>query len=222
MIKLENVFKTYTLGKNTINAIDNLSMEIKKGEFVAIVGPSGSGKSTLLHLIGGLDHPSKGNVSLLNITLAKLKDSKLAEYRNKHIGFVFQNFNLQPILTAAENVALPLVFANFGSKTRKQKALQALKKVGLDDRADHKPAELSGGESQRVAIARALVNDPQILIADEPTGNLDSKTGDKIMNLFKKLNREQNITVIIVTHNMEDAAFADRQIKMRDGVILKS
>lgn len=220
MISLKKVSKTYHLGHNIIQAVDNVTLEIKEKEFVAIVGPSGSGKSTLLHLIGGLDKPSAGIITVKGTDLGQLKDSRLAEYRNKHIGFVFQTFNLQPILTATENTALPLVFADIPAQTRKKMALEALKKVNLDDRADHKPGELSGGESQRVAIARALVNNPEILIADEPTGNLDSKTGKRIMELFKELNRQQQITVIIVTHNLEDAAFADQQIKMRDGKII--
>ena len=219
MIEIKNVSKTYRLGSNVIHATDKVSLSVKESEFVAIVGPSGSGKSTLLHLIGGLDTPDSGEVIVNGIDIGKLNDHRLAEYRNKNIGFVFQTFNLQPVLTAKENVAFPLVFASMNPKKRNHKAIEALKKVGLIGRENHKPSELSGGESQRVAIARALVNDPAILIADEPTGNLDTKNGAHIMNLFKQLNKE-GLTIIIVTHNLEDASHASRQIKMRDGKII--
>lgn len=220
MIKISNVSKQYKLGQNTIKAVDAVSLEIEAKSFVAITGPSGSGKSSLLHLIGGLDHPDSGDIIVNNTNITKLKDNQLAEYRNKHLGFVFQSFNLQPILTAAENASLPLVFANVPNKQRQKKAIEALQKVGLAERVNHKPSELSGGELQRVAIARALINDPEILIADEPTGNLDSKTGKKIMELFTKLNKEHGLTIIIVTHNAEDARYAAKEIKMRDGKIV--
>ena len=222
MIQLKKISKIYNLGGSIIRAVDNITLEIKDKELVAIVGPSGSGKSTLLNLIGGLDKPDKGEIFVDSVNLGELKDNQLAQYRNKNIGFVFQTFNLQPILTAAENTALPLVFANISKKEREKRALTALEKVDLAHRKDHKPSELSGGESQRTAIARALVNNPKILIADEPTGNLDSKTGKMIMELFRKLNREQNIIVIIVTHNPKDAALADHQIIMSDGKITEN
>lgn len=220
MIKISNACKNYELGGKMIKAVDEVSLEIQKGEFVAIVGPSGSGKSTLLHIIGGLDKPNSGSVYFENINLSNLKDRELAKYRSENIGFVFQTFNLQAILTAEENAALPLLFARVKPKARKKIAEEALEKVGLEKRANHKPGELSGGERQRVAIARALINNPKVLIADEPTGNLDSKTGEAIMELFKDLNKKHGLTVIIVTHNLDDAEYAERKIRMRDGKII--
>ena len=189
MIEFKNVSRKYTLGGETIHALDNVSLNIKEGEFVAIMGPSGSGKSTFLNLIGGLDRPDKGDVFVEEQDLNKLRDKKLANYRNKVVGFVFQSFNLQSIYTAQENVMLPLYFWKKKNGVRKDMASNVLKLVGLEKRMKNKPSQLSGGEQQRVAVARALVNDPDILLADEPTGNLDSKNGKLIMQLSKNLNK---------------------------------
>jgi len=201
-------------------ALDNLSLTIKEGDFLAIVGPSGSGKSTLLHLIGGLDRPISGTVFVEGVDIYSQKDKDLAFFRNQKVGFVFQTFNLLPTLTAWENVALPLTFSNVPPKQHKLKALQVLEKVGLGQRASHKPSELSGGESQRVAIGRALINNPQMILADEPTGNLDSKTGGEIMDLFQELNVKEKITIILVTHNQEDAKKARKTYRILDGKII--
>ncbi|OIN94890.1 ABC transporter ATP-binding protein [candidate division WWE3 bacterium CG06_land_8_20_14_3_00_42_16] len=220
MIELKNITKSYLLGKNKILALDNLSLTIKEGDFLAIVGPSGSGKSTLLHLIGGLDRPISGTVFVEGVDIYSQKDKDLAFFRNQKVGFVFQTFNLLPTLTAWENVALPLTFSNVPPKQHKLKALQVLEKVGLGQRASHKPSELSGGESQRVAIGRALINNPQMILADEPTGNLDSKTGGEIMDLFQELNVKEKITIILVTHNQEDAKKARKTYRILDGKII--
>lgn len=207
------------MGDETLQALDDITLSIKDGEFVAIMGPSGSGKSTLANIIGGLDEPSDGTISVDNEDLSKTSDQFLSSYRNKKIGFVFQTFNLQPHLTALENVILPLIFAKMRSKDRIAKAKESLAAVGLADRMKHKPTELSGGQRQRVSIARALTNDPQIIIADEPTGNLDSKKSEEIIDLLKKLNREQKITLIIITHDINIARQADRVINIHDGRI---
>jgi len=222
MIKLQDIWRLYHMGEETINALAGINLEIGQGEFVSIVGPSGSGKSTLLNIIGGLDSPTKGNIIVDGQDLSKASDSELSSYRNKKIGFVFQTFNLQPTYNALENVALPLVFARVPFGKRSQIAKEALETVGLGDRVRHKPSELSGGERQRVGIARALVNNPKILLADEPTGNLDSKARERIMELLAELNKERGLTLLLVTHDLESAKSADRMLHMRDGQITES
>ena len=224
MIKLKNVTKIYKMGDEIIYALKNVDLEIKEGEFVSIMGPSGSGKSTLLNIIGCLDKPTEGEVYIDNIKTNDLDDDELTKIRRNKIGFVFQQFNLIPILTALENVELPLIFKYRGAMSeeeRKKRALECLKMAELDERfANHKPNQLSGGQQQRVAIARALANNPPIILADEPTGALDSKTGEKIMKLLKKLN-ENGKTIIVVTHDINVAKFGDRIIYLKDGEIEK-
>ena len=216
MIEINNLSKTYLLGKVPVNALTEVSFRINRGEFIAIMGPSGSGKSTLLNLLGCLDLPSSGTYLLENFNIRSLKPNQLAEVRNKRIGFVFQNFNLLPRASALENVELPLIYGRI--KNSREIALDALKKVGLSERYKHRPNELSGGERQRVAIARAIVNKPAIVLADEPTGNLDTKTGKDIMNIFSRLNNE-GTTIIIVTHEKDIATLTKRTIEMIDGTI---
>ncbi len=217
MIELRGVSKTYRMGDEVIHALDSIDLKIEPGEFVAIVGPSGSGKSTLANVIGGLDEPDSGQVLIDDQNLAKTSDTVLSSYRNKKIGFVFQTFNLQPTYTALENVALPLIFAYKSRKDRRAKAAECLRLVGLEDRINHRPGQLSGGQRQRVSIARALVNDPEVIIADEPTGNLDSVKSDEIIHLLKSLNKEKKITLLVITHDPEVAKQADRVIAIRDG-----
>lgn len=216
LIELSGVTKTYKLGDEVFNALDDVSLHINAGEFVAITGPSGSGKSTLANIIGGLDTPDKGTVLVDGEDLSKVSDGKLSAYRNKHIGFVFQSFNLQPNYTSVENVMMPLVFGHVGSRERKERAIACLKAVGLGDRLKHMPNQLSGGQRQRVSIARALANEPSIIIADEPTGNLDSARGDEIMDLLKDLNKK-GITLIVITHDQNIAKQADRVLTIHDG-----
>ena len=218
MIAIENLSKTYDSGTLTVSALREVSFQIKKGEFVAIMGPSGSGKSTLMNLLGCLDLPTRGSYHLEEVDIGSLKPNQLAEVRNRRIGFVFQSFNLLPRATALENTELPLLYGRVANST--EIAMQALERVGLKHRAKHKPTELSGGEKQRVAIARALVNKPAIILADEPTGNLDSATGEEIMSLFHELNYEA-VTLILVTHETEIAQQAKRIIQMKDGRIVK-
>lgn len=218
MIAIENLSKTYDSGTLTVSALREVSFQIKKGEFVAIMGPSGSGKSTLMNLLGCLDLPTTGSYHLEEVDIGSLKPNQLAEVRNRRIGFVFQSFNLLPRATALENTELPLLYGRVANST--EIAMQALERVGLKHRAKHKPTELSGGEKQRVAIARALVNKPAIILADEPTGNLDSETGEEIMSLFHELNYEA-VTLILVTHETEIAQQAKRIIQMKDGRIVK-
>jgi putative ABC transport system ATP-binding protein len=218
IIHLENIKKDYYLGKQVIEVLKGISLDIFKNEYVALMGPSGSGKSTLMNILGCLDTPTSGLYSLNNHDVSNMSDNDLAEIRNKEIGFVFQQFNLLPRLTAAENVALPLVYAGVPKKQRMEKAMQVLEKVNLVDRSHHKPNEMSGGQNQRVAIARALVNDPSIILADEPTGNLDSKTSYEIMNIFGKIHSLGN-TVVLVTHEEDIAHYAHRIIRLRDGII---
>ncbi len=218
MIAVNNLSKTYDSGTLSVTALQNVSFQIEKGEFVAIMGSSGSGKSTLLNLLGCLDLPTSGHYALEGLEIAKLKSNQLAEVRNRKIGFVFQSFNLLPRATALENTELPLLYGRIPNPT--EIAMQALERVGLKHRAKHKPTELSGGEKQRVAIARALVNNPSIILADEPTGNLDSTTGDEILSVFHRLNKE-NVTIILVTHEEEIARKAKRIIKMKDGKIIQ-
>jgi len=209
------------MGEDIVHAVSGISLEIKEGEFVALVGPSGSGKSTPMHIIGGLDTPTSGRVVVDGQDLSRASDKELSRYRNEKIGFVFQAFNLHPTYTATENVALPLIFSGIGQRKRMKMAAEALEIVGLAERASHRPNQLSGGEKQRVSIARALVTQPKILLADEPTGNLDSRNGKHVMELLSQLNKEKGITLIIVTHDMEIAAVAGRIIKMRDGKIVE-
>ncbi|MCS5621562.1 MAG: ABC transporter ATP-binding protein [Nitrospinaceae bacterium] len=217
MIEVERLFKTYQMGSRKVSALDGVDFRIEKGEFVAIMGPSGSGKSTLMNLLGCLDLPSSGIYRLENLDIQHLKSNQLAEVRNRRIGFVFQSFNLLPRATALENTELPLLYGRVPKST--EIAFQALERVGLAHRAKHKPTELSGGECQRVAIARALVKRPAIILADEPTGNLDSVTGKEILALFLELNQE-GVTLILVTHEQEIAQQAKRIIQMRDGKII--
>lgn len=216
VIELKNLTKTYHLGDEELHALDDITCSIQAGEFVAITGPSGSGKSTLANIIGGLDRPTSGSVIVDGSDLSHVCDRALSDYRNHHIGFVFQSFNLQGNQTALENVMLPLVFARMKSKDRKLRAKECLEAVGLADRLRHKPSQLSGGQRQRVAIARALAVKPSIILADEPTGNLDSARGEEIMKLLKDLNK-QGITLIIITHDMSIAKQADRVIQIKDG-----
>ncbi len=218
IIHTEDIARKYVMGTETIHALKSISISIDKGEYVAFMGPSGSGKSTLMNIIGCLDSPSDGKYVLNNNDVSDLTENELAEIRNKEIGFVFQTFNLLPRATALENVALPLVYAGYSKADREEKAYQALKGVGLDDRGKHKPNELSGGQRQRVAIARALVNDPSIILADEPTGNLDSKTSYSIMDLFEELHQQGN-TIIMVTHEEDIAEYAHRIVRLKDGLI---
>jgi putative ABC transport system ATP-binding protein len=216
MIKLENITKVYRMGEVDVYALNGVSLAIKDGEMVSIVGASGSGKSTLLHIIGCLDRPTSGSYFLDKVDVSQLSDDKLAEMRNKKFGFVFQEFNLLSRATALANVELPLIY---GGGQKHQKAVEALERVGLGGRAKHKPTELSGGEQQRVAIARALVNDPSLILADEPTGNLDSASTKEIISIFRSLNKD-GITVIIVTHEADIAAQTQHVIRMRDGEIV--
>lgn len=218
IIKTENLIKTYNMGKVEVNALQGVEISIKQGEFVAIIGPSGSGKSTLMHILGCLDSPSKGSYILDGINVEKLSKSKLAKIRNQKIGFVFQTFNLLPHVNIQKNVELPLLYGGINGSQRVNRAVEVLNSVGLGDRLKHKPSELSGGQRQRVAIARAIVNNPSIILADEPTGNLDSTSGSDIMSIFSELHKKGN-TVIVVTHDKSIAQKADRVITIVDGKI---
>ena len=220
MLEVKKVKKIYQMGKVKVEALRGVSFYIDKGEFVAIMGPSGSGKSTLMHIIGCLDQPTEGNFIIGGKDVSKLNDDRLAEIRNKRIGFVFQQFNLLSRTSILHNVEIPLIYAGLKAKQRRELAQQALERVGLGDRVRHKPNEISGGEKQRAAIARALVNNPLIILADEPTGNLDTKTGEEIIKIFYKLHQQGN-TIIMVTHEAEIARHAQRIIHLRDGLIEK-
>jgi putative ABC transport system ATP-binding protein len=219
MIKMENIKKVYGTGKVEVEALRGVDLHIKKGDFVTVIGPSGSGKSTLMNIMGCLDKPTTGDYKLNGQSIKTLNDNELSELRNKEIGFVFQNFNLLPYASAYENVEMPLLFAGIGGKKRKEKVEYILNKVGLGDRMDHKPNELSGGQKQRVALARALVNSPNIILADEPTGNLDSKSGREIMELFVDLWKEGN-TIIMITHDPRAKEYTSNFVNITDGNIL--
>ncbi len=218
IIILENIQKSYFMGNQAIPVLKGITLDIFKNEYVALMGPSGSGKSTLMNILGCLDSPTGGKYVLNSKDVSKMPDDDLAEVRNTEIGFVFQQFNLLPRLSAAENVALPLIYAGVSKKERIERAMEALKKVGLEDRSHHKSNELSGGQIQRVAIARALVNNPSLLLADEPTGNLDSKTSVEVMEIFGKI-RDAGNTVVLVTHEEDIARYAHRVVRLRDGLV---
>jgi putative ABC transport system ATP-binding protein len=218
-ISLRNLTKVYQMGEYTVNALQDISLDIERGEFLSIMGPSGSGKSTLMSILGALDQPTSGKYYLDGQDVGTLNDNALADIRNQHIGFVFQNFNLLPRTTALQQVELPLIYG--GHKNRKERAIYALKLVGLEDRLDHRPNELSGGQQQRVAIARALVNEPSIILADEPTGNLDSQSGVEVMEIFQRLNQEEGITIVFVTHDSWNARHTKRVVWLADGLIAR-
>lgn len=218
LIKISNIKRNFVLGNEIVYVLKGIDLEIHKGEYVALMGPSGSGKSTLMNILGCLDTPTSGTYILNGKDVSKMRDDELAEIRNKEIGFVFQTFNLLPRTTALDNVALPMIYAGYPKPERNKRAVEVLQQVNLADRMDHQPNQLSGGQRQRVAVARALVNKPSIILADEPTGNLDSKTSIEIMNLFNDIHANGN-TVILVTHEEEIAAYAHRVIRLRDGLI---
>ena len=216
MIDLKNIYKIYKMGENEVYALNNVTLHIDEKEFVSIIGPSGSGKSTLMNMLGCLDVPTKGTYTLNGYDVGSKTDDELAMIRNEKIGFVFQGFNLLPKLSALENVELPLIYQGVSAKERKERAVKALESVGLGERVDHKPTELSGGQQQRVAIARALVTNPPIILGDEPTGNLDSKSGKEVMEIFKELHKKGN-TIILITHDADVAAQAERIVRIQDG-----
>ena len=218
LVELRNVSKIYRLGEEEIRALDDVTLDIGEGEFISIIGPSGSGKSTLMHILGCLDSPTKGTIQLDGVMIEKASSRQLAAIRNRKIGFVFQFFNLLPKLSVVQNVELPMIYSGISGKERRQRAMAALEAVDLANRAKHRPSQLSGGQQQRAAIARALVNSPRIIFADEPTGNLDSHTGDAILNLFRELSKNGR-TIVLVTHDPEIAAVTPRRIEIRDGKI---
>ena len=218
VIRIENLYKIYQLGSQQVNALDGVSLSINKNDYLAIMGPSGSGKSTMMNILGCLDTPTSGRYILGGTDVSQMEDGELADVRNKQIGFVFQSFNLLPRYSALENVALPLIYSGLPANERREMAVKALETVGLADRMDHKPNELSGGQRQRVAIARAIINNPTIILADEPTGNLDTKTSVEIMNIFEKIYSQGN-TIILVTHEEDISRFARRIVRLRDGQI---
>ena len=220
MIQLDSVTKVYSMGSVEVNALRGIDLKIEPGEFIAIMGPSGSGKSTLMNILGCLDQPSGGSYRLDGLSVAQMNDDQLAEVRNRKIGFVFQNYNLLARTSAIDNVEIPMVYAGVSLADRHRKAVDALKSVGLAERLHHKPNQLSGGEQQRVAIARSLVNEPSIILADEPTGNLDSRTGREIISIFQHLNRDRGMTIIFVTHDPEVAACTRRIVRLRDGLVV--
>jgi len=220
LVSVKNVVKTYTRGKQKVEVLHRLNLDIQAGEFLALMGPSGSGKTTLLNLIGGLDRPDQGEIDVAGQRIDKLSNRDLAKWRARNVGFVFQFYNLMPMLSAERNVELPLLLTNLSRSRRKQNVQAALQLVGLADRASHKPSELSGGQQQRVAIARALVADPSLLVCDEPTGDLDRHTAEEILNLMQTLNREQKKTIIMVTHDPKAAEYASRQVHLDKGALL--
>lgn len=220
MVVLENVTKIYKMGSEEIKALDDLSLEIRDGEILVVMGPSGSGKSTFLHLVGCLDKPTSGKILIDGKDISNLRERELARIRNRTIGFVFQQFNLLPRLTALENVELPMIYAGIPKRKRVERAKKLLEMVGLSDRMKHRPSQLSGGQQQRVAIARALANDPKIILADEPTGNLDTKSGEVVINILRDLNRK-GLTIVIVTHDPDITIIAHRVIHLKDGKIIK-
>jgi len=220
MIQTVDLVKEFPMGSQRIFALNGVDLEIESGEFVCVMGPSGSGKSTLLNLIGGLDRPTKGQIVVEGRDLATLDENALAAYRRRGVGFVFQTFNLVPTMTALHNVAFPMIFARVPASQRKVRARELLTEMGLGDRLDHRPTELSGGEQQRVAMARALANDPEIILADEPTGNIDSRTGHEVMEVLARVNREGRRTILVVTHDPDVAAFAGRVLRLLDGRIV--
>ncbi len=220
IIELKEVWKVYQMGEVTVNALRGLNIQIYHGEFVSIIGPSGSGKSTAMNMVGCLDVPTKGIVKLDGQNISHMSESSLAQVRGRKIGFVFQQFNLIQSMTALENVMLPMTFQHRSSAEREEKAVELLKLVGLEDRANHKPSELSGGQQQRVAIARSMANDPEVILADEPTGNLDTSTGEMVMEFLKKLHHK-GTTIVMVTHDPDKAKYAHRQIHIKDGVCCK-
>ena len=220
LVRGEGLTRHYGMGKSEVPALDLVDLTVRRGEFVALVGASGSGKSTLLNMLGGLDRPTGGRIVIEGVSLGETSEAELVHHRRRRIGFIFQSFNLLPTLTALENVEMPMMLAETGRAARRQRALALLDSVGLAARAEHKPNELSGGEKQRVAIARALANEPTLLLADEPTGNLDSRTGTAVLDLLCRILRERGLTMLIVTHDMQVAAKADRILTMRDGRIV--
>ncbi len=222
MIELNNVWKIYRVGSIEYPALRGVSLSIDKGSLVSIAGPSGSGKSTLLHLIGGLDRPTRGDIRVAGQSIPRLSDNELAEYRNRTVGFVFQQYNLIPYLSAIENVEIPMIVSGVPPRQRRERARKLLEGLGLGDKIWKRPLELSGGEQQRVAIARALANDPKIVLADEPTGNLDRANSKIVVDLLRRINEERGVTVVIVTHNMEVAEATERIIYLRDGVVVKN
>lgn len=220
-IQLEEVIKEYQMGENTVQALKGVDLEIEEGDFAAIMGPSGSGKSTLMNMVGALDTPTNGKVDFGEQDISQLSENQLAQLRGEKVGFIFQEFNLIPTMTAEENVQLPMLFKNKPKKQRQDRSSELLEEVGLGDRKKHFPNELSGGQRQRVSIARALANDPAVVLADEPTGNLDSKTGEKVLELLQRLNQDEGKTIIMVTHDKNDAEYADYIINIKDGEIQK-
>jgi len=221
IVEVVDVRRIYRMGKAEVPALNGINFRVKTGEFMSVMGSSGSGKTTLLNLVGALDRPTEGKVFIKGVDISRLTDDELAELRNREIGFVFQFFNLIPRMTAVKNVELPMAFAGVASEERRRRAIELLETVGLGDRLSHRPMELSGGEQQRVAIARALVNDPSVVLCDEVTGNVDTKTGEEILRLLRKLNREQQQTFVIVTHDPVVARSVDRIAYMKDGLIIK-
>ncbi len=219
LIEITDLYKTYTIGENSVHALNNVSLSIREHEFAAVVGPSGSGKSTLMNIIGCLDTATSGSYKINGQEIGSFDDNRLSEFRNRTIGFVFQKFNLLSKLNAIENVELPLIYRGIGSKERRERAIDALRSVGLEDRMHHTPNELSGGQQQRVAIARALITKPPVILADEPTGNLDSHTGVEVLNILKNLNKQGN-TIVLITHDMHVAEQANRVIHIMDGQIV--
>ncbi len=222
LISIRSISKSFTKGKSTITPLDDLSLDVAKGEFISLMGPSGSGKTTLLNLIAGIDSPTTGEIIINEKNIATLSRSQLTKWRSVHVGYIFQLYHLVPILSAYENIELPLLLSNLSKKERRQKILAALELVGLADRADHRPSELSGGQEQRVAIARAIVHNPELLVADEPTGDLDRDTADSILNLLKQLATTYGKTIVMVTHDPKAAAFADRSLLLEKGKFMES